>query len=64
MVTWLDAIWLVYVPFAESHFAESHFAEFHFAESMGHFAEFFRQSGHRNSAKWARQLSTSAKTDF
>ena len=24
----------------------------------------FRQSGHRNSAKWARQLSTSAKTDF
>ena len=25
---------------------------------------FFRQSGHRNSAKWARQLSTSAKTDF
>ena len=46
-------------------FAESHFAESHFAESMGHFAEiFFRQSGHRNSAKWARQLSTSAKTDF
>ena len=32
---------------------------------MRHFAEFvFRQSGHRNSAKWARQLSTSAKTDF
>ena len=38
---------------------------------LAHFAYFFgktgieiRQSGHRNSAKWARQLSTSAKTDF
>ena len=63
--------------FAETHFAESHFAESHFAESMRHFAEYhfaesietfcriyFRQSGHRNSAKCARQLSTSAKTDF
>ena len=39
---------------------------------LAHFADFFfgkvgigiRQSVHRNSAKWARQLSTSAKTDF
>ena len=50
---------LVYAFFAESQFAESHIAE-----SIGHFAEFFWQSGHRSSAKWARQLSTSAKTDF
>ena len=45
-------------------FAESHFAESHFAESMGHFAVFFWQYGHRNSAKLARQMSTPAKTDF
>ena len=39
---------------------------------LAHFAELIfskvgneiRQSGHRNSAEWARQLCTSAKTDF
>ena len=46
------AVQMIYTLFAESHFAESHFAE-----SMGHFTEFFL-------AKWARTLSTSAKTDF
>ena len=53
-------------------FAETHFAEFGKVCLPCHFAGYFfgkfgieiRPSGHRNSAKWARQLSTSAKTDF
>ena len=55
MVTWLDAIWLVYVPFAESHFAES-FCRIPLCRSI-HFAEKNRQIGQGrdilpSSAKW------------
>ena len=46
-------------------FAETHFAEFGKVSLPCPFCQInFRQSGHRNSAKWTRQLSTSAKTDF
>ena len=53
-------------------FAETHFAEFGKVSLPCPFCRIFfgkvgigiRQNGHRNSAKWARQLSTSVKTVF
>ena len=42
-----------------------HFCRIPLCRKHGTFCRIFsRQSGHRNSAKWARKLSTSAKTDF
>ena len=46
-------------------FAETHFAEFGKMALPCPFCRIScRESGHRNSAKWAGQLSTSAKKDF
>ena len=46
-------------------FAQTHFAEFGKVSLPCPFSRInFRQGGHRNSAKWARQLSTSAKRLF
>ena len=52
-------------PWNLGQFAETHFADFgKLSRPFTFCRKNFGQSGHRSSAKWARQLSTSAETDF